>query len=184
MTTCRIITVLFIFLFSSSIQAQSILWQETVVPMPEAGANGLETLLVWPDLPGKHPLALISHGSPRDQNKRPEMTAISYLPIAMEFARRGFAVAVVMRRGYGSSGGGWVEGTGSCNAPNYPRSAYASSRDLHAAIKYLGTLPQFDTDRHDCCWCISRWFCNCCTHCRFTAKRFGCCYQFCWRAWI
>jgi dienelactone hydrolase len=136
-----------LLLINTAAQAQSIRWQETTIPMPEAGPKGLETLLVWPDLPGKHPLALISHGSPRLASQRAEMTAMSFLPIATEFARRGFAVAVVLRRGYGRSGGGWAEGYGSCQATNYKRAALASSADLHAAIDYLSTLPQFDVDR-------------------------------------
>lgn len=129
----------------SSVYADTIEWKETRIPMPEAGPNGLEALLVWPNLPGKHPLAIISHGSPRDGSKRPGMSAISFLPIAMEFARRGFSVAVVLRRGYGSSDGNWNEAYGTCNSPKYLAAAKYSSEDLHTAINYLATLPQFDT---------------------------------------
>jgi len=42
---------------------------------------------------------------------------------------------VVMRRGYGTSDGGWAENFGPCNNPNYTKAAYAASEDLHAAIK-------------------------------------------------
>jgi dienelactone hydrolase len=139
---------IFCFFFASYANAtDNISWKEIQIPMAEAGTKGLETLLVWPNTPGKHPLALISHGSPRDAKDRPEMTAISYLPIAMEFARRGFSVAVVLRRGYGTSGGNWNETYGTCESPRYLSAGYASSKDLHAAIDYLGTLPQFDTSR-------------------------------------
>lgn len=142
-----LLIVLALILISIPTSAATILWKETQIPMSEAGSQGLESLLVWPNLPGKHPLALISHGSPRDAKQRNEMSAISYLPIAMEFARRGFSVAVVLRRGYGRSGGGWAESFGSCNSTHYQQSALQSSRDLHAAINYLATLPQFDTER-------------------------------------
>jgi len=124
--------------------AQDILWKETTIPMPEAGPKGLETLLVWPNTPGKHPLALISHGSPRDASQREAMSAISALPVAMEFARRGFAVAYVLRRGYGHSGGDWAESYGSCNDTHYLKAAHAGSADLHAALRYLAKQPQFD----------------------------------------
>lgn len=133
--------------FSVLANAQSILTQETTIPMQAAGSMGLEALLVWPNTPGKHPLALISHGSPRDAKDRADMSAMSFLPIATEFARRGFAVAVVLRRGYGLSGGGWAETYGTCRSTNYMHAALASSADLHAAIDYLATLPQFDTNR-------------------------------------
>lgn len=142
---CALLVTLTTFL--SSTYADTIEWKETRIPMPSAGPNGLEALLVWPNLPGKHPLALISHGSPRDGSQRPEMTAISFLPVAMEFARRGFSVAVVLRRGYGTSDGNWNEAYGTCNAPNYLAAAKYSSEDLHTAINYLGTLPQFDTSK-------------------------------------
>jgi dienelactone hydrolase len=137
---------LFVLSLSSSVSAQNILWQQTIIPMQEAGDKGLETLLVWPDSPGKHPLVLISHGSPRDIVKRRNMTAISFLPIAQEFARRGFAVAVVLRRGYGHSGGSWSEFYETCKATAYPRAAFEASKDLHTSIDYLATLPQFDVD--------------------------------------
>lgn len=138
---------IFLILVSAAARADDILWQETKIPMTEAGSKGLETLLVWPNTPGKHPLALISHGSPRDEKLRSQITAIAYLPTALEFARRGFAVAVVIRRGYGSSGGGWSEGYGSCGQANYLHAALQSSADLQAAITYLDTLPQFDTHK-------------------------------------
>ena len=137
---------LVMMLGSVTVYAESILWKETTIPMPEAGKQGLETLLVWPNTPGKHPLILLSHGSPRNPADRPKLSAISYLPIAMEFARRGFTVAVVIRRGYGHSGGGWVEGYNNCEAANYQIAATQSSKDLHAALHYLATLPQVDAD--------------------------------------
>lgn len=127
--------------------ATQITYKEARIPMAEAGAKGLEALLVWPEDSHSHPVALINHGSPRDASQRAKMSAIASLPIAMEFARRGFAVAVVMRRGYASSGGGWAEAIGNCTAVNYPRAAAAASKDLHAIIAYLGTLPQFDTSK-------------------------------------
>jgi len=103
--------------------------------------------LVFADDQAKHPLALISHGSPRSAKDRPYMTALSYLPIAYEFARRGYSVAVVLRRGYGSSGGGWAESFDSCNNPNYMKAARSAAEDLHGAVDYLGTLKQFDTNK-------------------------------------
>ncbi|CEG56178.1 prolyl oligopeptidase family serine peptidase [Legionella fallonii] len=136
----------FLLLSFQCMAETQISWQQTTIPMAAAGSKGLEAVLVWPHDGLKHPLALISHGSPRDGAERAQMTSLSFLPIAKEFARRGFSVAVVLRRGYGSSGGGWVEGYKKCQFSNYKQSAVASSEDLHAAIKYLGSLPQFDTN--------------------------------------
>ena len=58
-------------------------------------------MLVRPAAAGKYPLVLINHGSPRVNADRPGMTPYASLPQIMEFARRGFAVAAVMRRGFG-----------------------------------------------------------------------------------
>ncbi len=71
--------------------ADPYLREELHLAMPAAGAGGLEALLVRPNEPGRYPLALINHGSPRSADERPDMTPWSMLPEAIEFARRGFA---------------------------------------------------------------------------------------------
>ena len=52
------------------------------------------------------------------------------LPQALEFARRGWAAAIVMRRGYGGSDGGWAETFGPCDNPNYIAAGKAGAADL------------------------------------------------------
>ncbi len=108
------------------------------IPMAAAGPRGLEALLVRPDDQKRYPLALISHGAPRDAADRPDMSPNRYDLQAVEFARRGFAALVVMRRGYGTSDGAFTEGSGPCNAPDYPAAARASLGDLRAAIAAMG----------------------------------------------
>ena len=143
----------FVFLFILSVSipsfaSSSLTWKETQIPIDTPqGPVKLEALLVYPNDGAKHPVALISHGSPRSANARPRMSALYYLPIAYEFARRGYAVAVVLRRGYGTSGGGWAEGFGACPHPNYIKAAQAASVDLHGTVNYLSTLKQFDTKK-------------------------------------
>ncbi len=88
--------------------------EDLQLPIAAAGPRGLETLFLRPDAPGKYPLVVISHGTPRKPEDRAHMSPSLYYPNAMEFARRGFAVAVVMRRGYGGSGGRYSEGAPSC----------------------------------------------------------------------
>jgi hypothetical protein len=78
------------------------------IPMAAAGPRGLEAFLMRPQAAGKYPLVLISHGTPRDYDDRADMTAESYRGLAIEFAKRGFAALVVLRRGYGTSPGGKV----------------------------------------------------------------------------
>ncbi len=140
----QILLMLVLIFAHSASDAQSILQQNIIIPMQDAGPQGLETVLVWPNLPGKHPLALISHGTVRNAEARREMTPSQFLPIAIELARRGFAVAIVMRRGHGNSGGNWGESEGPCDKTDYMRAVLTASVDLHTAIDYLGTLAQFD----------------------------------------
>ena len=112
-----------------------------------AGGAELEAIVVRLDEPGRRPLALINHGSPRDAAVRADMTPLGMLPQAMEFARRGWTAAVVMRRGYGESTGGYAETNGACQQPDYRRSGSESAADLRAAIAHLSTLPEVDGDR-------------------------------------
>ena len=86
------------------------------IPMAAAGPRGLEAMLIRPPGTGRYPLALLSHGAPRDAAARADMTPNGLYAQAVTLARRGFAALVVMRRGYGTSGGGYAENSGPCAA--------------------------------------------------------------------
>jgi dienelactone hydrolase len=104
------------------------------IPMAEAGPQGLEAFLVRPAGTKRYPLALLSHGSPRDFDDRATMSARKYYGIALEYARRGFAALIVMRRGYGTSPGGRVDSVGGCANAAYLPAAAVAVADLRAAI--------------------------------------------------
>ena len=112
-----------------------------------ADFGGLEALLVRPSDPGRYPLALLAHGSPRNGADRVAMTPLAMLPQALEFARRGWAAAVVMRRGYGNSDGGWAENYGSCNDANYIAAAAAGAADLKLALDFISHRQDIDPAR-------------------------------------
>jgi dienelactone hydrolase len=107
----------------------------------------LEALFVRPSEPGRYPLALITHGSPRSAADRANMTPLGMLPQALEFARRGWAVVIVMRRGYGSSDGGWAESFGSCDNPNYIAAGIAGAADLKTTLEFVSHRPDVDPSR-------------------------------------
>jgi dienelactone hydrolase len=130
-----------------SAAADDFVRQEVHIPMASAGPSGLQALLVRPNAPGRFPLALINHGSPRSAGERREMTPLALLPQALEFARRGWAALVLMRRGYGGSGGGWAETYGSCDDPHFLAAAAAAVADQRAAIAYSSTRPDIDAAR-------------------------------------
>jgi dienelactone hydrolase len=65
---------------------------------------------------------------------------------ALEFARRGFAALVFMRRGYGDSGGQYAESSGPCGRREYLRAASQSASDLHAAIEAMRNRTDVSTN--------------------------------------
>jgi dienelactone hydrolase len=116
------------------------------IPHGGTGPRGLEAVLVRPADGRRYPLALLTHGSPRDAEGRPKMTPGRYQAQAIEFARRGFAVLIVMRRGYGLSDGAYAEGAPRCGPPEYLRSAMESARDLRAAMDAMRTRTDVSTE--------------------------------------
>jgi len=104
----------------------------------------LEALFVRPSAPGRYPLALLAHGSPRSPADRANMTPLSMLPQALEFARRGWAVVIVMRRGYGGSDGGWAETFGACANPNFTDAGFAGADDLKKTLEFVSHRPDVD----------------------------------------
>ena len=127
--------------------AQDFVREPFRIPMERADPRGLEALLVRPAGAERLPLALITHGTPGARNKRFNMTPLAFIPIALEFARRGWAAAIVMRRGYGDSGEEYVEHNGPCHDRDYRRSARTSAEDLKAAIAHLAKRDDIDTTR-------------------------------------
>jgi dienelactone hydrolase len=127
-------------------RAETLHREQFFIPMKAAGSIGLEALLIRPDGPSKYPLVLISHGVAGKRSEREALTPWRHHAAAVEFARRGWAALIVMRRGYGRSGG-WAENTGSCEKPDYISAAIATSFDLKAAIEAAGRRPDIDTSR-------------------------------------
>jgi dienelactone hydrolase len=131
-----------------SVSAQDLIEQGLRIPAPGAGKKKLEAIMVRPNEPGPHPLALVNHGAPRAGSDRRKMTPWDMLPQAKEFARRGWIAVVVMRRGYGDSGGDFAEDAHACGRdPDFHRSGVESANDLRAAIEYLSKLPEVDPTR-------------------------------------
>ena len=150
MKLLRLITLILFMLLTLilPVSGQELVQQELRIPAPGAGKKGLEALMIRPNEPGPHPLALINHGAPRDAADRRKMTPAQMLPQAREFARRGWTTVIVMRRGYGDSGGNFAEDAQACGRmPDFYGSGVESANDLRAAITYLSTLPEIDPNR-------------------------------------
>jgi dienelactone hydrolase len=128
--------------------AQDIVVTEMRLPTHGSGKKGLEALMVRPNDSAAHPLALMTHGSPREPQERGEMTPLRWMPQAREFARRGWTTVIVMRRGFGDSGGGYAEESHDCSRfPNYAGATKEAVKDLRESVAYLATLPEVDSSR-------------------------------------
>jgi len=126
-------------------RAQDIVVTEMRLPTHGSGKKGLEAVMVRPNDNAPHPLALLTHGTPRDPQERSQMTPLRWLPQAREFARRGWTAVVVMRRGYGDSGGGFEEDAHACGRfPDYTGATKESVKDLREAAEYLRARPEVD----------------------------------------
>ncbi|MDD1532521.1 MULTISPECIES: alpha/beta hydrolase family protein [unclassified Bradyrhizobium] len=119
---------------ATPVRAAEFYTEDLRIPMAQAGPQGLEAFLVRPAGAKRYPLALLSHGSPRSFEDRATMSAHRYYGIALEYARRGFAALVVMRRGYGTSPGGRIDSVGGCAKAAYLPAAAIAVADLRAAI--------------------------------------------------
>ena len=110
------------------VQPRGLIREPFAVPFNEPGRPpvNLEALVARPAPPGRFPLVIISHGSPRAAADAKTKSADWADRIANDFARRGYVVATVLRRGYGHSGGTVTERYGSCRDPNYRAAGIAT----------------------------------------------------------
>jgi dienelactone hydrolase len=128
--------------------AQHYVEREVRIPWVMAAPSGLDALLVYADLPGKHPLVVMTHGTSRKPEEHAQLTPWQQLPQALWFARRGWIVLVVVRRGYGSSGGEPdTRHSGRCPQTSYHDAGEYSAEDLRRAIEYARGLEQVDATR-------------------------------------
>ena len=146
-TAARLLIVAAVTLAADAAPAQKFHTESLRIAMPQAGPRGLSALLVRPERDGRYPLVLLSHGTPRDASVLKRMTPTASLPVALEFARRGWAVAIVMRRGHGDSDGPDIERAPSCEKADYVTQARHSAADLTAAVRALVQRPDIDGSR-------------------------------------
>jgi dienelactone hydrolase len=124
-------------------------WSEREFLMPVRGApQGIDVLQVEVERPGKHPLAILTHGTAADRMDRATVTPWQFLPQAIWFARRGYVVLVVVRKGYGRSYGDQDGKFGGCQTGgrgSFVEAGEDSAEDLRAAAKYAEEkLPEVD----------------------------------------
>jgi dienelactone hydrolase len=122
--------------------------KEMWVPAPQAFPNGLDSLEVYEDLPGRHPLVVLTHGTSNEHDVRAYLTPWAQFSQAQWFARRGYVAIVVVRRGYGRSGGQQDSANGGCGSRggSFEQTGEASADDLRAVMAFARGLPEVDGD--------------------------------------
>ena len=128
--------------------APQLIEKEMYVPAPGANPPGLDVLEVYFNVPGKHPLAILTHGTSDDPLQRGHVTPWAQQAQAQWFARRGYLVLVVVRSGYGKSGGKQDGTHGGCGTRggSFEEAGEASAADLGAVMRYARGLPEVDSD--------------------------------------
>ena len=107
-------------------------------------ARTFEAMVIKPDGAGPFPLVLITHGTDRLVTALRQQRPQTYTAVALAFAQRGFATAVVMRSGFGHSSGLYQEAIGSCSEPDYAGSSKAAASDVLMAVSALQKEPWVD----------------------------------------
>jgi dienelactone hydrolase len=96
--------------------------------------------------PGPFPLAVISHG--RNSDKRADYKRPRFESAARYFVRKGFAVAVPLRLGYGElADAGDPESSVSCDAPHYGTALRAAAQQILAVRDFMAGQPDIDASR-------------------------------------
>ncbi|BBK34305.1 X-Pro dipeptidyl-peptidase-like protein [Stella humosa] len=117
------------------------------VVLPDGSSVRLAGYLARPPGPGPFPIVLLTHGTPRDPADRTRTRAESAGPQARDFARRGWAALSIVRRGYGTSEGEFVESAGNCGSRDYGAAGLAAAVDLRLAAGWLAAQPWADPRR-------------------------------------
>jgi len=95
---------------------------------------------------GPFPLVVMNHG--RSSKTRTQEPRQRYEPIARFFVRKGFAVAVPQRLGYGASASaGDPEDNMSCSQPRYQPAGDAAAAQVLAVVAHMRTQPDIDPAR-------------------------------------
>ena len=141
---CLFIIALFA-LFSQQAKAQTldatINEQVLMLPVTENGKKlQFETTIYKPVEEGPFPLLLMNHG--KERGKPAAQKRDRFLAMGREFVRRGYAVAIPMRKGFSKS-----EGLYSDFGCNMRDNGMLQADDIEAALRTLTKLPWVDHDR-------------------------------------
>lgn len=129
-------------------QTEVVMVEEVSIPFRQSGCFlQLYGIVKRPVVAGRNPLVVISHGSPRSSKGRFTFSPERFAQVSKEFACNGWAAAVIARRGYGRSEGGYSESIGQCPDHNYEEAGLATAQDILQIIRFLRSQPYVDPNR-------------------------------------
>jgi dienelactone hydrolase len=123
------------------------IWRDQIHFVPMRDKDGIPRLLYTricrPRSETRARIVLINHGTPPTVGVRPTMQPVACDSEAAQwFLTRGYLLVIGMRRGYGPTGGDWVEGIGAaCPADAFRRAGLEGARDVDAIVSYATALP-------------------------------------------
>lgn len=113
------------------------------------GETGFEMVatVLRPQGNGPYGVVILNHGNPVSAHARTNYARPRFVNVAPVFARRGYVVVMPMRRGFGETGGPFVENAGSCAGPDFRRAGRGAAESVMAAYEYARSLPYVDRAR-------------------------------------
>ncbi len=125
-------------------------YEEHIVSVPVTGTESVLAATVYrPLVDARYPLVVVSHGSPPDPAERQAYGYWRKPALIDALIRRGFAVMVPIRRGFGATGGDYLADFGGCTSPgpDFHRASLAAAEDIVASVDYARRLPFVRPDR-------------------------------------
>jgi dienelactone hydrolase len=119
---------------------------EREVRVPFTRTSTLSAIESRPDGDGPFPAIVLSHGSTSRARERARYTA-KYAVASAVFVDWKVVVLAPLRRGYGKTGGAWVEDYGACAAPSYTKAGLETAKEIAAAVTWLAAQPYVDRTR-------------------------------------
>jgi dienelactone hydrolase len=117
---------------------------EEKVRIPAANGRSLAATILRPEGDGPYGAVILNHGVSASARERARESADLLINSAAVFARRGYAVVMPLRRGFGATGGEMAEDPGSCANPDYFHAEANAADDVMAAYDYARQLPYVD----------------------------------------
>ena len=123
--------------------------REAVHRVPVAGMDASIVVTSFrPPGDGPFPWIVLSHGTATTAEANRAIGRYRPLPPIREWVRRGYAVVVPVRRGYGESGGEhFGDAYGGCARPDFRRAGEGAALDLLATIAWAKAERDLDTNR-------------------------------------